>query len=149
MGQRCVRVYSGPSFVDRPFADVGGENLKRKTYSRLFQEFGQADGDRISFLACRAPRHPDANRILGPSILNQSGEHPLLQFLEDRRLPKEGSHRDQKALAQLIYFLGVPIEIPAVVCQPFESSLGYAPLDAPLERALLVLCEIYSRSAAH
>ena len=148
MGQRGVRVRAGAGFFDRRFADIGGENLERKAHFRLLQEFHQADGDRISFLARGAPRHPDPDRILAPSILNQRGEHLLLQFLEDRWFPKECSDGDKKALAQRVCFVAVPLEIPAVVFQLFESAEGHAPLDAPLEGAVLVVREIHSGGAA-
>ena len=88
MRQRGVRVCAGAGFFDGRLADIGGENLERNADFRVVQEFHQADGDGISFLARGAPGHPDPDRILGRSILNQRGEHPLLQFLEDRRLPE-------------------------------------------------------------
>ena len=116
---------------------------------RVVQEFHQADGDGISLLARGAPRHPDPDGILGRSILNQRGEHLLLQFLEDRWFPKECSDGDKTVLAQRVGFLAVLLEIPAVVFQLFESAEGHAPLDAPREGAVLVVREIHSGGAPH
>ena len=149
MGQRGVRVRAGAGLFDGRFADIGGENLERKAHFRVVQELHQADGDRISLLARGAPRHPDPDRILGPSILNQSGKHLLLQFLEDRRFPKECSDGDQTALAQRVCFLAILLEIPAVVFQRFEPAEGHAPLDASREGAVLVVREVHSGGAPH
>src|ERR1039458_4604674 len=105
MGQRGARVCGGAGLFDRRFADICSENLERNARFHVVQEFHQADGDRISFLARGAPGHPDPDGILGPSILNQRGEYPLLQFLEDRWFPKECGDGDKTALAQGVGFL--------------------------------------------
>ena len=89
MGQGGARVDAGAGFFDCRFADIGGENLEWNVHFRAVQEFHQANGDRISLLTGGAAGHPDPDWILGPSVLNQGGEHPLLQFLEDPRFPKE------------------------------------------------------------
>ena len=88
-----------------------------KLYFRLVQKFHQADGDRISLLARGASRHPDPDRVSGGPILDQSGEHVRLQFLEDRWFPKECGDGDQTVLAQRVGFLAILLEMPAVVFQ--------------------------------
>ena len=149
MGQRGARVCAGAGFLDRRFADIGGEDLERKAQLRVVQKFHQADGDRISLLARGASRHPNPDWILGPSVLHQSGEHPLLQFLEDRWFAEERGDGNQTVLAQRVYFLAVLIEMPAVIFQRSESAEGHAPLDAPRERAVLVMGEIHSGRVPH
>src|SRR5664280_1429516 len=86
---RGLRVSAGPGLFDGHFADIGGENLERKLQIRLLKEFHQADGDRISLLTGGAPGYPDADRVLGTSILHQCGEHPLIQVREDGWFTKE------------------------------------------------------------
>src|ERR1051325_7790616 len=44
MGQRRVLVDAGTSFLDRRFTDIGGENLERNTFLRVFQELRQTKG---------------------------------------------------------------------------------------------------------
>src|ERR1022692_1800418 len=94
---RCGETCANAGLFDRRFADICSENLERNARFHVVQEFHQADGDRISFLARGAPGHPDPDGILGPSILNQRGEYPLLQFLEDRWFPKECGDGDKTA----------------------------------------------------
>ena len=147
--QRGVRVGAGPRLFDRRSADIGGENLDGKAHSPFAQEFHQANGDRVRLLPSGAARHPDADGIFELPILNQRGEHDRLEFLEDRRFPKERCDGDQTALAQRVGFLAILFQIPAVIFQPFESAEGHAALDAPRQRAVLVVREVHSGGVPH
>ena len=96
--------------------------------------------------------HPGTQIRMGSSgalILHQRGEYHPLQFLEDRRFPKECRDGDKTVLAQRVGFVAVLLEIPAVVFQRFESAEGHAPLDAPRQGAVLVVREVHAGGAAH
>ena len=147
--QLRVLVGAGAGFFDGRLADIGGEDFERNPHDRGFQKFHQAHGDGIGLLAGGAPRHPDPDRLRGPSILYQGGEHLLLQFLEDRGFPEECRDGDETALAQCAGFLAIPFDLPAVVFQGFEPPEGHAPLDAPRQGAVLVVCEVHSGGAPH
>src|SRR5438128_3330906 len=146
-GHGGVRVCAAAGLFDGRFTDIGSENLERNAHLRVVQEFHQADGDRISFLARGASRHPDPDRILAPSILNQSGEHLVLQCLENRWFSKECSDGDEKVPAQRVCFIVVQLEIPTVLFHASESADRHAPPQASLEGAVLVLCEIHAGGA--
>ena len=66
---------------------------------RLVEEFHQTDGNGIGLFARGAPGNPDPNGILGRPILNQRWEYHPLQFIENRRFPKECRDGDKTVLA--------------------------------------------------
>ena len=148
IGQRGVGVRPGAGLLDRRFAEIGGENLERKVNPRLLQEFYQAHGDRISFLAGGTPGHPDPDWVARRSFLGQGGKNLVLQFFEDLRLPKEFGHGDEKALVQSVHLVAISFEVQTVVFQVFESTEVHSTVNAPLKGVVPIVAEVHSGGAA-
>ena len=151
MGQRGARIYAGAGLFDGGLADIGGENLERE--SSLLPHPGIPSG-RWRWNKPLRPRRSRAPRSgsdpSGARFSTSAGNTVLLQFLEDRRFPKESGDGDKTALAQRGWLPRGSARDPGCSLPDcFETAEGHAALDAPRQRAVLVVREVHSRGVPH
>ena len=142
------RVDAGPRFVDRRLANVRGENLHRHARALVAEKLQERDDDRIGLLARRAARHPDANRRLRRTVLEQPGKNFFLQRLEHLRLAEEARHVDEQVLVERVHLVGRLLEEAHVGRERLDLVQHHPPRDAALERRRLVEGKIHARRRA-
>jgi hypothetical protein len=68
-------IHASTGLLDGQVADVCAKNLDRDVACRISQELKQADGNGVSFLARRDPRHPHPYVFLRGSAFCDDGEY--------------------------------------------------------------------------
>src|SRR6202042_3684442 len=76
------------------------------------------------------------------------GDDALGQKIENGGIPKKARDIDQQILGKLTAFVGVAKQEGKILGGAFDSREGHPPLDAPLERAVLVKREVMNRLRA-
>ena len=81
-------------------------------------------------------------------VAHKVGNNALRQKIENGGIPKEARDIDQQIPGELIAFVGVAKQEIEILGGGFDPRQGHPPLDAPLERAVLVKSKIVNRLRA-
>src|SRR5205823_14535146 len=129
---------------DRLAIEIRREDLQRDVLGcgqgleRLFE----SDGQRISFLARRAPRHPRSEHGSARARRQNARQHVIFQVLPRVRIAEEARHAYQELSREKIDLARVLAEVAAVVRKAVDLMKPHAPLDAAQDGAALVEGEI-------
>src|SRR5262245_54401934 len=93
-----LRISPGPRFRYRRFVHIGCENPDRDGV--IPDRLHERDRKGIDLLSCRTSRHPDAERLLSLSVLNQLRKDLRAENIERARIAEEASDRNQEVLIE-------------------------------------------------
>ena len=128
--------------------DVAGEDLQFDVALRGVDLLAKKHGEGIGFFAGTATGDPDSQRSIQRVIAHKVGNNALGQKIENGRVPKEARDIDQQIPGELITFVGIAKQEVEILGGGFDRRQGHPPLDAPLERPVLVKREVMNRLRA-
>lgn len=136
------------SALDGVGVDVRREDVHRDVRGARPERFEQAYGDRIRLFAARARRNPDADRVTLQPARDEPRDHDALERLERAGVAEEVGHVDEKILVELLQLVRLRVNEAQVVVEPIDALHRHAPLDASLDRGLLVVREVVTERIA-
>src|SRR5207302_10346064 len=99
---------------------------------------------RISFLAGRTTRHPNAHGLIRVAVFDQLWEDVFFEHLEYFRVSEEARDVDQHILVEGLDFLFVVAQIAYVRPEIWYLVEDHSPGDAPVKCGALVQAQIRS-----
>src|SRR5690606_32417261 len=142
---RCLWITADAGRLDGLLTQVGAEDLDGDTLGPAIQGLEEADGERVDFLARRASRNPDSDRIAVVLALREWSEDLLLQRGEGIWIAEEGRDVNEHVLRQRRGLVRGVAEQSGVFIQPTDPLQRHTPLDAPEHRRPLVAGKIDAR----
>ena len=128
--------------------DVAGEDLQFDVALRGVDLLAKKHREGIGLLAGAATGDPDPQRPIQRVVAHEVGNDALGQKIENGRVAKETRDIDQQIPGELIAFVGVAKQEIEILGGGFDRRQRHPPLDAPLERAVLVKREVVNRLRA-
>src|SRR5205085_4391073 len=99
------RIKPATGVLNGQLADVGGEDLYPDALAAvIFEIFQQRHRNRVRLRSSRATGHPDADRISGRALVEQTGKHLVAKHLERSRFAEEPRHVNEDVLIERGYF---------------------------------------------
>ena len=105
-------------------------------------------GERIGLFAGTATGDPDSERPVRRVVAHEVGNDALGQKFEDCGVTKKARDIDQQIPGELIALVGVLTQEIEILGGGLDRRQRHPPLDAPLERAVLVEREVMNRHRA-
>ena len=128
--------------------DVGREDLQFDLAFRGVDLLAKQHGERIGLLAGTAAGDPDSERPVQRVVAHKIGNDALGEKFEYRRVTKKAGDIDQQVPGKLIAFVRVSTQEIEILGGRPDPRQRHTPLDAPLERAVLVEREVMNRHRA-
>ena len=107
VGGNGCRINPRAGHRDGAAVDVRGEYLHGIAAVQRFHLFGQKHGDRVSLLAGRATRHPDAHREALGMFLEKPRDDLMLEGGKSVRIAEEPRYIDEQIVEERLDFFGV------------------------------------------
>ena len=127
---------------NRPVVNIGCKHLKLRPAALQLHLFFKQQGDGIGLLAGGAAHHPDPHRIGRRAVVQQLGQHLLLQRLKSLGIAKKIGDTDQHVLHQRLGFFRIRPQKGQISGQVRHAVDLHSALDAPQHRGPLVLAKI-------
>ena len=136
------RIAREARLAERFLVDIGGVDLDALAEGIHAYGLGEHDGERVGLLSRGAARRPNAHAVVA-ALRGEQARHDLLaQVVPRRRVAKEGGDVDQDGVEEVREFLGMHLEVVAVVAVVRHRQRLHAPLDAPHQARTLVAGEV-------
>ncbi len=131
-----------PGEIDRLGIDVRGEYLDRMRLPGPAHMFLDENGERVGFLARRAPCHPDTQRAAGFDLLEDFWQDLALEELEYFPVAEKLRDPDDEIFEELFRFARILSEHIGIGRHGIDAQHLHASANAADERGLLVAAEI-------
>ena len=127
-GRDVLRVETAPCARDDGLAHIRAKDLDRYFGGPITAALKQRDRDRIHFLAGRAARYPNPERIVGSAMfLEERGEHRLREHIEDSGITEESGDVDQQVSLQSFDFSRMRLKVLRIILEGLDSGERHTP----------------------
>ena len=142
MLRNALRVHALARGLQSAFIDIGGEDLHLGCVGQRGGMLAQQDRDRVGFFSGCAADNADPNLAVRFLALKQLRNHLRAKGLKRFGVAKELGHADQQILEKLVGFFRLTLQDLDVLFDGLNLQGFHAALQAPCDRAFLVLAEI-------
>src|SRR5438128_3602373 len=123
-----LHVETAPCARDDGLAHISGKDLDRRVGGPITTAFKQRDRDRIHFLASRAARYPNSERIVGSAtFLEERREHRLRKDIEDVGIAEESGDVNQQVSLQSFDFSRMRLKMLRIILEGLDPRERHAP----------------------
>jgi hypothetical protein len=121
---------------------VGRKDFETERFTQEFGALSRQHREGIGLLAGSACRYPEAKFYVSLLLCQQRREHDIVESPPRFPITKEAADADHQVGDQRPDLLRVRVQSVGVVGQRWNTTKTHASVDAPLERASLVVAEV-------
>jgi hypothetical protein len=138
----CRRIDALPRDPQVVLLTIRRKDFEIERFAQGFGALGRQHSEGIGLLAGGAGWYPEAKFYVSLLLCQQGTEHDVVESLPRVPVTKEAADADHQVCDQCPDLLRVRPQSVGIVGQSWDTAETHAPMDAPLQRASLVVAEV-------